>query len=213
MVDRAEQKERTRKKLVDATLALSAEKGLASLSLREVSKEAGITPAAFYRHFHDMEELGLVLIVEVGQGLRQLLREARRQVAKGGGSGVRASVEAFLGYIAENQNLFRVLQGERQGSSPAFRKALFSELGRFIEDVAEDLERESARLKAPIHDPALAAEAVIAVTFTLGGEALDLPKHRRLELAERIIKEIKMILRGARTEASPRRNRHGRRPA
>jgi AcrR family transcriptional regulator len=199
MVARKEEKQKTAKALVSAALRLSAEKGFSSLSLREVTKEAGITPAAFYRHFHDMEELGLALIDEVGLGLRQLLREARRSLDQEQ-SAVRSSVEVFIKYITDNSNLFRVLQGERQGSSSAFRKALFTELGRFIEDVADDLERESIRKKQPLQDPGLAAEAIIAVAFTVGGEALDLPKHRRAELIERIIKEIKMILRGALAE-------------
>ena len=198
MVVRKEEKQKTSRNLVAAALKLSAEKGFSSLSLREVSKEAGITPAAFYRHFHDMEELGLVLIDEVGLGLRQLLRESRRSFDKKG-SAVRSSVETFIQYITDNANLFRVLQGERQGSSSAFRKALFAELGRFIEDLAEDLEQGAAKLNQPLEDAALAAEAIVAVAFTVGGEALDLPKQRRVELTERIIKEIKMILRGSLT--------------
>ena len=189
---------RTSRNLIDAALRLSAEKGFSALSLREVAKEAGITPAAFYRHFHNMEELGLILIDEVGLGLRQLLREARRSLDQEGGA-VRSSVEAFIKYVTENANLFRVLQGERQGSSAAFRKALFTELGRFIEDVADELERTGEKLGQPLSEPGLAAEAIVAVAFTVGGEALDLPKHRRPELIERIIKEVKMILRGARS--------------
>lgn len=200
---RSEQKQQTRRRLIEAALKLSAEKGFAAISLREVTKSAEITPAAFYRHFHNMDELGLALIDEVGTGLRQLLREARRSFDKEG-SAVRSSVEAFIKYITDNSNLFRVLQGERQGSSGAFRKALFTELGRFIEEVAEDLERGSIRLNQPLQDTGLAAEAIVAVAFTVGGEALDLPKHRRVELIERIIKEIKMILRGA---LAPQRRR------
>ncbi len=196
MVERVEQKHKTRRLLIESALKLSAEKGFGSLSLREISKAAEITPAAFYRHFHDLDELGLALIDEVGLGLRQLLRDARRSL-DGGGSAVRSSVEAFIQYITENANLFRVLQGERQGASTAFRRALYLELGRFIEEVTEDLEKASVRLKQPLVDPGLAAEAIVAVAFTSGGEALDLPKHKRMELTERIIKQIKMILRGA----------------
>lgn len=197
MQDRSEQKLKTRRKLIEAALKLSAENGFGAISLREVSKEAGITPAGFYRHFHDLEEIGLILVDEVGMGLRQLLRETRRKQLDRKSGAVRASVETFIQYITENANLFRVLQGERQGPSGAFRKALFAEINRFIEEVAEDLERGSKILNQPLVDTDLAAEAIVAVAFTVGGEALDLPKHRRQELSERLIKEIKMILRGA----------------
>ena len=203
MHERLEQKQKTRRNLIEAGLKLSGEQGFSSLSLREVAKAAGITPAGFYRHFHDMEELGLALIDEVGLGLRHLLREARRNIDKEG-SAVRSSVETFIDYITENANLFRLLQGERQGSSAAFRKALFAEINRFIEEVAEDLERGSKLLNQPLMDGSLAAEAIVAVAFTVGAEAIDLPKHRRPELTERLIKEVKMILRGARYQPKPK---------
>lgn len=205
MTERSEQKLKTRKGLIEAALKLSAQQGFSSLSIREVTKAAGITPAGFYRHFHDMEELGLALVDEIGLGLRQLLRTARKNIDKEG-SAVRASVETFIDYIITNSNLFRVLQGERQGSSLAFRKALFAEINRFIEEVTDDLVKGSKLLKQPLQDPELAAEAIVAVAFTVGAEAIDLPKHRRAELAERLVKEIKMILRGARaSKKSPRR--------
>jgi AcrR family transcriptional regulator len=196
MTLRLEQKQKTRRKLIEEALKLSAERGFAALSLREVAKRAGITPAAFYRHFHDLNELGLVLVDEIGLGLRQLLREARRNVDSQG-STVATSVETFIQFVTENGNLFRVLQGERQGSSSAFRKALYAEISRFVEEIAEALESG----KRPVRDAGLAAEAIVAVTFTVGAEALDLPKHRRVELIERLIKQVNMILKGAGTDS------------
>ncbi|VEB03176.1 Unsaturated fatty acid biosynthesis repressor FabR [Klebsiella pneumoniae] len=57
---RAQQKEKTRRSLVEAAFSqLSAERSFASLSLREVAREAGIAPTSFYRHFRDVDELGL----------------------------------------------------------------------------------------------------------------------------------------------------------
>ncbi|WP_338298269.1 TetR family transcriptional regulator, partial [Escherichia coli] len=47
---RAQQKEKTRRSLVEAAFSqLSAERSFASLSLREVAREAGIAPTSFYR--------------------------------------------------------------------------------------------------------------------------------------------------------------------
>ena len=56
--NRAQQKEKTRRQIIDAAFhLLSQERSYASLSLREVAREAGIAPTSFYRHFEDMEEL------------------------------------------------------------------------------------------------------------------------------------------------------------
>lgn len=206
MAERSEQKLKTRRTLIEAAMKMSGQQGFSNISIREVTKAAGITPAAFYRHFHDLEELGLALVDEIGLGLRQLLRTARKNIDKEG-SAVRASVETFIEYITTNANLFRVLQGERQGSSPAFRKALFAEINRFIEEVTEDINKGSKLLKQPLQDSELAAEAIVAVAFTVGAEAIDLPKHRRPELIERLVKEIKMILRGARVSKKTQRRK------
>ena len=50
---------RTRQALMDAALDLVAKKApFSSLSLREVTKRAGVVPTAFYRHFPGYERPG-----------------------------------------------------------------------------------------------------------------------------------------------------------
>ena len=72
-------KQHTRQQLMQAALTLVGQgRGFTSLSLREVTREIGVVPASFYRHFKDMDELGLALVEEGGVTLRRLLREARR---------------------------------------------------------------------------------------------------------------------------------------
>ena len=93
---RAQQKEKTRRSLVEAAFSqLSAERSVASLSLREVAREAGIAPTSFYRHFRDVDELGLTMVDESGLMLRQLMRQARQRIAKGG-SVIRRQLEERL---------------------------------------------------------------------------------------------------------------------
>ena len=71
---------RTRQALMDAALDLVAKKApFSSLSLREVTKRAGVVPTAFYRHFPDMSALGLTLLDESFRTLRQMMREVRQQ--------------------------------------------------------------------------------------------------------------------------------------
>ena len=49
---RAQQKEKTRRALIDAAFnQLTAEKSFSNLSLREVSREAGIAPTSFYPRY------------------------------------------------------------------------------------------------------------------------------------------------------------------
>ena len=53
-----------------AALLLLKDTSFGSLSLREVTREAGVVPTAFYRHFANMEELGLALVDESFRTLR-----------------------------------------------------------------------------------------------------------------------------------------------
>jgi AcrR family transcriptional regulator len=202
MEKRAEQKMATRRRLIEEALKLSAQKGFSSLSLREVAQAADLTPAAFYRHFRDMEELGLSLLDEVGLSLRRLLRNARKnaEVTKTGLT--EFSIQTFLTYVNENSNLFRLLLGERQGASSSFRKAIHAEIDLFVTELTEDLDRISKYNKQTFRHPSLAAEAIVAVVFTVGAEALDLPKHKQENLSTRLVEEVNMILRGARVYKS-----------
>ena len=52
---RDERKQQSRQALLDAALSLSTSgRSFSSISLREVAREVGLVPTAFYRHFQDM---------------------------------------------------------------------------------------------------------------------------------------------------------------
>ena len=85
-------------------------------SLREITREAGVVPNAFYRHFRSTDELGLALVEEVGITLRRLLREAR-QVDEEKSEMVRRSVLVYQQYVKQNRLLFLFISSERAGGS------------------------------------------------------------------------------------------------
>ncbi|MDV7106036.1 HTH-type transcriptional repressor FabR [Vibrio sp. TH_r3] len=190
---RALQKEKTRRSLIDAAFTqLSAERSFSNLSLREVAREAGIAPTSFYRHFKDMDELGLTLVDEGGLLLRQLMRQARQRIVKEG-SVIRTSVETFMEFIESSPNVFRLLLRERSGTSPDFRAAVAREMQHFVAEMTEYListgmNREEASIQA---------EASVILVFSSGAEALDLNKHEREELTERLVMQLRMTAKGA----------------
>ena len=97
-VSRKQQKAETRQKLLDAAAAeLASGRSFDTLSLREVAKLAGIAPTSFYRHFHDMEGLGLALIEQHGESMLKLMHRVAQ--ASDGRSVIRASVETLFDYI------------------------------------------------------------------------------------------------------------------
>ena len=141
---RQERKQRTRRALLDAALELLEEQSFSSLSLRQVTRAAGIVPTAFYRHFDDMEELGLILIDESFRTLRAMLRAARSDPPTNEHV-IRNSVEVLVGYVHEHYTHFRFIARERFGGVAALRHAIHreirlfaSELGMVSRGVAEE---------------------------------------------------------------------------
>jgi len=194
---RAEQKLLTRRSLMDSALAqLSADRGFGSLSLREVAREAGIAPTSFYRHFADLDELGLVLVDEGGVALRQLMRQARKRIARNG-SAISTSVETFMEYLGNNANLFRLMLRERTGGSKPFRTAIKAEIDHFVTELADDLRRFAEEQRKPLSDARLVAEAMVTLVFNQGADALDATPKEREELKIKLKTELRMILVGS----------------
>lgn len=193
-MSRAEQKERTRQAIINAAFSqLSAEKSFASLSLREVAREAGIAPTSFYRHFADMDELGLTLVDEAGLMLRQLMRQARLRIEKNG-SVINTSVETFMEFVADNSNVFRLLLRERSGTSAAFRAAVAREIQHFSAELAHYL-RKQTECKAD--QAQLQAEAMVTLVFHTGADALDAPKEQYAQLTRRTVLQLRWLAHGA----------------
>ncbi|WP_097461795.1 HTH-type transcriptional repressor FabR [Mangrovitalea sediminis] len=202
MTARAEQKLKTRRALMDAALGqINADRGFASLSLREVAREAGIAPTSFYRHFADLDELGLALVDEAGVALRQLMRQARKRIARNG-SAIETSVDTFMEYLGNNANLFRLLLRERTGISKQFRTAIQAEIDHFVTELAEDLLRFAGERRRPLSDSKLVAEAMVTLVFHHGAEALDATPRERQEVQGKLKQELRMVLVGAQTLAA-----------
>ncbi len=192
--NRALQKEQTRQTIIDAALGqLSADKSFSNLSLREVAREAGIAPTSFYRHFNDMEDLGLTLVDECGVALRQLMRKARKRIERKG-SVINTSIDTFMEFIISNTNVFRLLLRERSGTSLAFRNAIALEINHFKSELTDYLVTEGPYSKPQAF---ALAEAMVTLVFNLGADALDMNQLERKALKQRIILQLRFITAGA----------------
>jgi AcrR family transcriptional regulator len=123
-----------------AALSLLEKRSFGAISLREVTREAGVTPAAFYGHFDDMEALGLALIEESFETLRAMLREARAELANFD-QVIRDSVEILVRHIHEHRLEYQFIARERYGGVAALRHAIRTEIRLFSSDLALDLSR------------------------------------------------------------------------
>ncbi|PWK53289.1 HTH-type transcriptional repressor FabR [Pleionea mediterranea] len=191
---RAQQKEKTRQAIINAALnQLSANQSFVNLSLREVAREAGIAPTSFYRHFKDMEELGLSLVDECGVTLRQLMRSARKRFDDNT-SIIAVSVETFMEFVEQNPNIFRLLLRERSGTSKLFRDAIAREVKHFTEELADYL-HQSTGLDIAMSE--IQADALVTITFNNGAEYLDASAAKKQRLIKNTIIQLRFIAHGA----------------
>ncbi len=137
---RSDKKERTRRAILNAALALTEDTGLAGLSLRQVAKEVGIVPTAFYRHFDSIDQLGLALVEESFGSLRAMIRDVR-QGTPSLGQIVENSVAVLAEHVQDQRAHFGFIARERSGGSKVVRDAVRREFQLFERELATDLAR------------------------------------------------------------------------
>jgi AcrR family transcriptional regulator len=192
---RAERKERTRQRLLDVTIKLIADRSLASISLREVAREAGIVPTAFYRHYATMDGLGVDLVDESMRPLRQMIRDARRgRMAHG--DIIADTVAVLARQVRDHPDQFRFLSRERYGGVAAVRRAIATELRLFTSDLTVDLARLTTGYDWTTDDLEMAANLMVAAMLTTVMDLLETDERhpadvsRLLDQAERQLRLI-----------------------
>lgn len=139
-ITRMERKERTRRAILDAALELSDESTLAAISLRQVAKQVGIVPTAFYRHFDSIEALGLALVDESFASLRTMIRDIRRGDPALADI-VDRSVSVLVEHVHRQRAHFLFIARERAAGPPAVREEIRHQIELFERELATDLAR------------------------------------------------------------------------
>jgi AcrR family transcriptional regulator len=200
MLPRAEQKQQTRLALLEAARQLmAAGRGFGSISLREVAKAAGIVPTGFYRHFDDMDQLGLALVNEVDATFRATLRLVRHHEIVVGGL-TAASVRIFLDGVAANRPQFLFLAREQYGGSLPVRQAIATLRAGISADLATDLGSMPKWQHLSSASLQVMADLVVKAVFATLPElidppAADLPAHLTPEA--KIGQQLRFIFIGA----------------
>ena len=175
----------------------------ASISLREVAKTAGLVPTSFYRHFGDMEELGLAMVDELGLNLRRLMRgtlDAEQNMDEL----IEHAVAAYHNYVIDNANLFRFMNQARTGGTPGLQDAIRNEVNAVIGRVATELSQLLPSLKSAERE--MVAALIVSTLLENTTSLLAIPKGQeslRDELTERTMQQMALIIRGA--QGTPKR--------
>lgn len=193
-LSRAEQKSRTRRAILDAALRLTIESGLATLSLRQVAKEVGIVPTAFYRHFDSIDALGLALVDESFASLRDVLREVRRGRPEAREI-IATSVRILVEHVESRRDHFGFIVRERAAGPPVVRQAVRHQLDLFERELATDL----ARLSGPgwsSDDLQIVSALIVGAMVNTVEDLLDADRSRA-ETQQRAETQLRMLVVGA----------------
>jgi AcrR family transcriptional regulator len=97
-----------RRAILEAALELIKEAGIQSLSLREIARRIGVTPAAPYHHFKDRGELLLQIGMQGYGDLFQVLEQAAAK-AHGAEDECEAEFRAYLHFAREHSAVYAVM--------------------------------------------------------------------------------------------------------
>ena len=198
MRTRQEQKERTRRAILDAALELTGEYGFAGVSLRQVTRASGVVPTAFYRHFANMSDLGLALVGESFETLRRMLRDARRDPHTFDDVAA-SSAEILVRVVKQRPEHFAFIARERFGAVPAVREAIRHQLDLFVSELAVDLARFPHIESWPTEDVQMVAKLYVNNMVGTAEDIIELPAGRpdlEAQLAVRAKRQMRMIAIG-----------------
>jgi AcrR family transcriptional regulator len=192
-MSREKRKEATRRAIVAAALNLLDERSFSALSLREVTRGAGIVPAAFYRHFESMEALGLVLIDESFRALRDMLRAARAGKLDPNNV-IESSVDILVASVAEQHQHWRFIGRERSSGVTVLRYAIRTEIRLITSELATDLARFPGLNRWSTEDLNILATLFVNSMILIAEAIEDAQDATALEEIKRIaVKQLRMI--------------------
>ena len=194
---RETRKIQTRQALLDAALHLLEYRSFDGLSLREIARESGVVPAAFYRHFRDMEALGLVLVDDSMSTLREMLRGARTGPVPD--NIIKSSVDILVTQVHAHRSHFRFIAREMYGGFSAVRQAIRREIQSITSELALDLGRLPLLNQWSAEDLQMVAglmvNAMILTAASLLEVAPDQPE-RETQIRRDAEKQLRLIIFG-----------------
>lgn len=191
----------TRRALLDAALYQVQKTGsLGATSLRQVTRKAGVVPTAFYRHFKDMDTLGLTLVDESFRTLRQMMKEVRKQSLPPQQI-IRSSVENYFDYMSQHHQHFLFVAKERYTGNPILRSAIKQEIRLFTSELATDLSRLLPVEKVSAEDLQIMAALVVNTLASATQLMVELTELEHSDAAQRDLieatdKQLRIITLG-----------------
>ena len=193
---RGERKERTRRAILDAALELSEAQTFAALSLRQVAREVGIVPTAFYRHFASLDQLGLALVEESFASLRAMLRDVRRD-APAFDRIIDRSLDVLVEHVRAQRAHFGFIARERAAGPATVREEIRQQIELFERELATDLARLPGTEPWSAEDLQVLANLIVTSVVATAEQIVHASPDAEKAIAERARTQLRMVIIGA----------------
>ena len=187
---------RTRSKLLECTQELLTERQARDVSVVEIARRAGTSPATFYQYFADIEEATLELASAAAEEVPAILEPLAADWTGPQGLGAaRTVVDAFVRHWDQHHAalLFRNVaaeQGDRR-----FQKVRIRAMHPVLQELAKKIESSHAGEQGVVMNPVAAAAALAAILERLAAyhqelEVLGVSREQLVETCARILHQI-----------------------
>lgn len=175
---------RTRDRILDAALALFADKGYEATSMREIAEQLGMTKPALYYHFDSKEDIVRALLVDIQSQVGELVAWAREQpldddlrrgVLERWTDIMQAHGITAFRFVAANRHIVHEVSPDRSGMVSSMH----------------DLYQVLAPPPASVEEQLRVRMALMAVNLAgLAGADIDAPEDEILATARRLALEL-----------------------
>ena len=187
---------RTRQRLLEITQDLLAERSVRDVSVVEIARRAGTSPATFYQYFADVEEAVLELASAAAEQVPSILEPLSADWSgERGLAAARVLVDAFIRHWDANHAalLFRNVAAE-QGDK-RFQKVRIRAMHPVLQALATKIEASHPDAAASGLHPVAAAAALAAILERLAAyhvelEAAKVSREQLVETCARIVHGI-----------------------
>ena len=191
----------TRRRLLDATSELLGTEGILDLTVVDIARNVGTSPATFYQYFQNVEEAVLALSAEVGDEVQPLaeLVDGRWQGAKGLAT-ARALVAGFLDYWDQHRAVLRTRNLAAQEGDTRFRQVRNEALSQITDRLAAKVAEFKATGKVPADINAYAAAgALVSMMERMGAYHYELEGRgvSRTAMVETIARIVHQTVTGS----------------
>lgn len=137
---REEKKHQTHQSFINAALKLCYEKGSFScVSLRELSQTVNRVPTAFYRHFEDMQQLGLEVVDHASNDIRNIMHYIGKMTLQQPPTTCQQRLHFFFESVISSAATWYFFISGRSNGPLELRRALQREYDFLLQDVISRL--------------------------------------------------------------------------